>query len=108
VQPRRTPDETKHCHFSDSVMLTNKKILLVGPFDFETKLHGIPANQIIPLLQWELLAVAFHEECIIPLKKTTDPVLATHTILIATSTSSVAWYHFSSQYTSVVLATVDK
>ena len=65
VQQRRAPDETKHFRLSDSAMLTNKQILLVGPFNFETKLHGIPANQIIPLLQWELLALECHEAYIV-------------------------------------------
>ena len=70
-------------------MLIDKQILLVGPFDFKTKSHGIPANQIIPLLQWELFAVACHVAYKVPSKTTTDPVIATYTITIATSTSSV-------------------
>ena len=58
VRPNRKPDTKKHCQFCDTLPLPSVDTLLVGPFDFSSKSHGVSANQIVPIKQWEKLAAA--------------------------------------------------
>ena len=63
--------------------------MLVGPFDFASKEHGIAKNQIVPLEIWERLAAACHTHGLVGPKLFKDPITATNTIVICEDTNLV-------------------
>ena len=109
VRPSRSPNKDTHCRFSDSVCLSDPHILLVGPFDFKPRSHDTPASQIVPWEQWDKLSLACHAAGIVSPKLANDPVLATHTVAVATvSRNETKWYHSSIQFTCKVLDFVNR
>jgi len=103
VRPSRKPNIENHCRFSDSVCLLDPDVLLIGPFDFAAKARSVPASQMVTYEFWDKLSPVCNDAGLVPPKLANNPVLATNTIAIVSSTNSVKWYHSSIQYICKVL-----
>ena len=76
--------------------------MLVGPFDFAPKEHGVAKHQIVPSRVWDDLAAACHSQGLVSPTLSTDPIAASNTIVICEDTNLVPWYHSSVSFANAV------